>query len=37
MTRDEAESGAVRVGPFWDGVEGARVDGGSGSWSSTSA
>jgi hypothetical protein len=22
MTRDEAEPGAVRVGPFWDGVEG---------------
>ena len=22
MTRDEAEPGVVRVGPFWDGVEG---------------
>lgn len=33
MTQDEAEPGIVRVGPFQEVSRGARVDGGSGSWS----
>jgi hypothetical protein len=37
MTWDEAEPGAVRVGHFGTVSRSGRVDGGSGSWSSTSA